>query len=125
MHRIQEFSLKIKNLAEDVLSEWGVILLVFFLALASFGLGRLSALESIRPPVQVREAGVESAVRAIPLGGQVVASKSGSAYYFPWCGGAAHIAEKNRVWFASEAAARKAGYAPAKNCKGLVNSEQK
>lgn len=116
---IPDIALKIKNLAEDVLSEWGILILVFLLSLASFGLGRLSSLESARPAVSVREAEVASAVRAMTVSGQVVASRSGKAYYFPWCGGADRITAQNKVWFQSEAAAKKAGYAPAKNCKGL------
>src|SRR3989344_279046 len=120
---IPDISLKIKNLAEDILSEWGILILVFLLSIASFGLGRLSALESARPPVSVSKAQVASDSNAIAPGGQVVASKSGSAYYYPWCGGAGRISEQNKVWFKSEAAAKKAGYAPAKNCKGLGNSE--
>jgi len=116
---IPDISLKIKNLAEDILSEWGILILVFLLSIASFGLGRLSALESARPPVSVSKAQVASDSNAIAPGGQVVASKSGSAYYYPWCGGAGRISEQNKVWFKSEAAAKKAGYAPAKNCKGL------
>ncbi len=126
---IPEMALKIKNAASDVLSEWGILLLVFFLSLASFGLGRLSALESSRPAVSVYEApaAAASATGVVPkekiapmqAGGQVVASKSGEVYYFPWCGGATRISAANKVTFASADAAKKAGYRAAKNCKGL------
>jgi len=116
---IPEIGQRIKNGLEDVLAEWGVLLLVFLLSLASFGLGRLSALESGRPPVTVSEAQAASVARAMAVGGQVVAARTGKAYYFPWCGGADRIAAQNKVWFSSEQAAKKAGYAPAKNCKGL------
>ena len=51
--------------------------------------------------------------------GLLVASKSGKKYHFPWCAGASQIAEKNKIWFASYAEARQAGYTPASNCKGL------
>ena len=133
MGSIQEMSLQIKNTAADILSEWGVLLLVFFLSLASFGLGRLSALESVRLPVTVYKAQTATAAvpvvqrtqkaeEPIPTGGQYVASKSGSAYYFPWCGGADRITEANKVWFSSEEAAKAAGYRPAKNCKGLSSN---
>ena len=50
-------------------------------------------------------------------GGRLVASKNGTKYYFPWC--ASNIAEKNKVWFNSEAEARARGLQPAGNCKGL------
>lgn len=56
---------------------------------------------------------------ALPEGGEVVASKSGTKYYFPWCGTAKRIKEENKVWFASRAEAEAAGYEPAANCKGL------
>ena len=50
-------------------------------------------------------------------GGKIVASKNGTKYYFPWC--ASNIAEKNKIWFNSEAEARAKGLQPAANCKGL------
>jgi hypothetical protein len=57
--------------------------------------------------------------RASPLGagGQVVGSKNGDRYHYPWCPGADQIKEENKVWFASEAAAIEAGYTKAKNCQ--------
>ena len=60
-----------------------------------------------------------SAPAVLPAGGQYVASKSGSKYYLPWCGGAKLIKDENKVWFATKADAEAAGYAPASNCKGL------
>lgn len=52
-------------------------------------------------------------------GGQLVASKSGTKYHFPWCAGAQQISEKNKIWFNAPEEARKGGYTPASNCKGL------
>jgi hypothetical protein len=40
-----------------------------------------------------------------------VASKNGTKYHLPWCSGAAHIKEENKVWFASKEEAAAAGYA--------------
>ena len=51
--------------------------------------------------------------------GSYVASKTGKAYYFPWCAMAQRIKEVNKVWFATKAAAEAAGYKPAANCHGL------
>jgi methylphosphotriester-DNA--protein-cysteine methyltransferase len=51
--------------------------------------------------------------------GTYVASKSGSAYHFPWCSGAQRIKEENKVWFETKEEAELAGYRPASNCKGL------
>ncbi len=60
-------------------------------------------------------------VRGAPVspGGKLVASKNGTKYYFPWCAGAAKIAEANKIWFNSEAEAKGKGLQPAANCKGL------
>ncbi len=123
MERIQDIWLKIKSLGDNAIGEWGLLAIVFLVALASFGLGRLSALEDARPPVSILQAPVDAKPRAIAAGGLVVASKNGSVYYFPWCSGASNIIERNQRWFRSEEAARRAGYAPAKNCKGLGQPE--
>ena len=120
MKSIQEAWLKIKNWADIAIGDWGLIVIVFLVALASFGLGRLSVLESVRAPVSITEAPTIAEPRGMNIGGLIVASRTGSAYYFPWCASATKIAPQNQVWFASETAARNAGYAPAKNCKGLA-----
>ncbi len=119
MGSIQEGWLKIKNLTEDLIDGWGTVLIVFLVALGSFGLGRLSVLEAVMPPVSISQAPFEATPRGMNVGGLIVASRTGSAYYFPWCASAAKIALQNQVWFASEEKARAAGYSPAKNCKGL------
>ncbi|MBI2612724.1 hypothetical protein HYW59_02840 [Candidatus Kaiserbacteria bacterium] len=119
MQNIQEVRLRIKNFAEDAVSEWGLIAIVLLLGLASFGLGRLSAIEETRPAVSIAEASHLSEQRPISIGGLIVASRKGSAYHYPWCSGAQTMAEQNKIWFASEKDARAAGYSPAKNCKGL------
>ncbi|MBU6323825.1 MAG: hypothetical protein KGI41_04335 [Patescibacteria group bacterium] len=67
----------------------------------------------------VLPAGTSPAPAQLPAGGQVVAAKSGTKYYLPWCAGAARIADANKVWFASADDAEAAGYAPAANCPGL------
>lgn len=119
MGRIQDVWLKIKGLGADVIHEWGIVAIVFLVALASFGLGRLSALEDAKPLVSITEAPMDAKPRAIAPGGLYVAARSGSAYYYPWCTGANKINAVNKVWFDSETAARRAGYSPAKGCKGL------
>lgn len=116
---IPEIRQQIKNVSEDVVGEWGTILIMLSVGLASFGLGRLSALEETKPIVSIREASAESELQGMYIGGLVVASRKGSAYHYPWCPGAQTIVTQNRIWFPSEEAARVAGYAPAKNCKGL------
>ncbi len=111
-----------------------VVLVIIFVGLSSFGLGRLSALDGKKMQVKILESSQHAAViqstnsggeqvTGIPevenLGGQYVASKKGTKYHFPWCGGAARIAEENKVWFDTKEEAEKAGYTPAGNCKGL------
>lgn len=63
------------------------------------------------------------AAAAAPLYGApgqgFVASKNGTKYYLPSCGGAGRIKEENKVWFASKADAEASGYTPAANCPGL------
>ena len=54
-----------------------------------------------------------------PTDGPVVGSKSGKKYYFPWCGTVKRIKLENQVKFASISEAKKAGFTPGGNCKGL------
>ena len=119
MGSIQEAWLKIKNLSGDFVDGWGTVLIVLLVALGSFGLGRLSVLEAVMAPVSITQAPAEANPRGMNIGGLIVASRTGGAYYFPWCASAGKILPQNQVWFASEEKARAAGYAPAKNCKGL------
>lgn len=93
-------------------------ILVALVAVASFGLGRLSMLDTSHT-VSLVEIPLTEGQPALVMGGTFVASKKGSAYYFPWCAGAERITPSNMVWFTSREQAEKAGYAPAKNCSGL------
>lgn len=105
----------------------------------SFGLGRLSALSQARPAVvlsMIEDIQPEQTQNTIPVGnilgataskeseGIVVASKQGKSYHFPWCSGAKRISDENKITFLSREAAEKAGYVPAKNCKGLTDDSQ-
>ena len=51
--------------------------------------------------------------------GEVIGSKTGKKYYFPWCGTVKRIKPENQVVFASIDLAKAAGYTPGGNCKGL------
>lgn len=51
--------------------------------------------------------------------GTYVASKNGTRYYLPSCGGVKRINEENKVWFATKSEAEAAGYTPAANCDGI------
>jgi len=121
--RIQHISAKIKPLLGALAGEWGLFGLILLTALGSFGLGRLSALIEARPLVSIQEAAAAD-LPAMAPGGLLVASRTGSVYYYPWCSGAAKITAANQRWFQSESAAKAAGYSPAKNCKGLTTDGQ-
>lgn len=118
---IQEWWLKRKAFLDSGAGEWGMYTLVALLAVAAFGLGRLSALVEAKPLVSVAQAGAAAgSPTALIPGGYVVASRSGSTYFYPWCSGAAQIKPANQRWFPTESAAKQAGYRPSKSCKGLV-----
>ncbi len=119
---IQEVWFKVKWGGSALIDEWGIVGVIFLSCLSSFGLGRLSATEASKPAVFVSQAPLEAEPLGMALGGLVVASRNGSVYHFPWCGGADQISAGNKVWFASEEAAQKAGYTPSKSCKGLASS---
>lgn len=119
MRNIHDWREKINTLLDGLVGEWGIAIIVFLVALSSFGLGRLSALEEVRPPVAIGQAPESTKPEGLFVGGLIVASRSGSVYYFPWCSGAGKILPANQRWFASESEAQGAGYTPAKACKGL------
>lgn len=117
-----------------------IALLIIFASFASFGLGRLSALQEKKTPIRIEQSIAQSAAvansvssdgqttetnkapateKALSSGGSFVGSKSGTTYHFPWCPGASRIKDENKIWFQTKEAAEKAGYHPAGNCKGL------
>lgn len=111
---------------KDTFINLGLILLA---VLAAYGLGRLHYYEGntsvpvkIINPVkqeQITVPEVKGVSAELESQGEVVASKSGTKYHYPWCSGAKQISEKNKITFPSIEEARKAGYTPATNCKGL------
>jgi len=121
--------MSIKDLSEKVKPFYN-LLLVVVIASIFFALGRLSGLEERRVPIRIDspgarqtasviEAGTPRTVLDSNTGGQVIGSKNGTKYYFPWCGTVKMIKSENQVKFASIEEARKSGYTPAANCKGL------
>lgn len=112
-----------------------------------FGLGRLSSISEQKTPISIRyesivseSASAESALTekaavkatsttaspkqilllpAPKTSGEVIGSKTGKKYYFPWCGTVKRIKPENQVHFASAELAVKAGFTPGGNCKGL------
>ena len=119
MQNIQESWQKIKGLIDAAVGEWGLLAIMMLASLGSFGLGRLSALVSARPPISLTEAAMTASAAPIARGGLVVASRTGAVYYYPWCAGASKVAATNQRWFATEKAPQNASYRAAKNCKGM------
>jgi len=110
------------------------IAIIILIASASFGLGRFSFFKSNKVPVtiqyekvgdlsQVSDSApeVKGATATVnnQSDGTVVGSKNSTKYHYPWCSGAKNIAAANLITFTSIDEARKAGYTPAANCKGL------
>lgn len=119
---IHEFVILCKRYLDAGIGEWGLVIVIFLLAIGSFGLGRLSALVDARPPILLTQGEMDATPTNLKMGGLYVASRSGSVYYFPWCTGVSRITLSNQRWFTDEKSAQAAGYKPAKNCQGLVSS---
>ena len=111
-------------------------LFIVLVACASFGLGRLSGLETVKKEISIefpknphgQEAAALNAVFATTSSrlhlpqkttGKYVASKNGTKYHLKTCASAKNISEKNKVWFDTKEEAETAGYTPAGNCKGM------
>ena len=107
---IKDFYEKHKSLGKNLKNELLSILVIFFVALSSFGLGILfersvemktSSNREVSPQAVLGantlkpEGQKASVINSSSAGGEVVASKSGTKYHFPWCSGAKRISEKN------------------------------
>ena len=126
---------KIKSYLAENRRDLFLAILVFLMSVASFGLGRLSAIWpvgetiTIENPHQNQEEKTDGPTSAqIPdprsqildsARGSFVASSKGSSYHLPTCPGAKQIKDENRVWFETKEEAEAAGYTPAANCPGL------
>lgn len=120
---IRELLIQIKAkisgfLDSETAADVAIILVILLVGAGSFGLGRLS-IEEKKGEVVLRQAETTANPEPMPIGGQLVASRYGSKYYYPWCGGAKTIKDSNLIWFDNEEKARASGYTPAANCKGL------
>lgn len=117
-----------------------LLLIILLISFGSFGLGRLSVIQEKKIPLKIENEfqmtqntflNDNPAINAIkknqlatppPIAqnkGVLVASKTGKKYHYPWCSGAQHISEANKIYFNSKEEAEAKGYAPASNCKGL------
>lgn len=143
MNMLSDYVQKVKSFYQDSKRDLFIAAIIFFVGMASFGLGRLSVLWPKKEPITITndsprssESGAgqrpttndktfdaknaaKSASVINTIKGKYVASKSGTAYHYPWCQGAQKIKEENKIWFQTKEDAVKAGYKPAGNCEGL------
>lgn len=121
-----------------------ISVILILVALLAFGLGRLSVISERGGDFEIQYLEPEGKVQGASItntgslkveagssdknlqpspsnlhAGAYVASKTGTAYHFPWCPGANLIKDENKIWFASKEEAEAAGYTPAGNCKGI------
>ena len=122
-----------------------VPIVIILIAVIAFSLGKTFGLQEKRPEVKIineaqtnsasvnkpqntaaaasavstSQSAVQTVVSPVSSGGQVVASRNGTKYHYPWCAGAKQISAKNLVTYSSIEEARAAGLTPAANCKGL------
>ena len=134
---LTDLSNKIKSYLKANQRDLYLAALVFFTSVASFGLGRLSAIWPEEEPIVIEnpKSGIMNQGRDVnQIGlpshdsspmipdsarGAYVASKNGSSYHLPDCPSAKQIKEENRIWFQTADEAKRAGYKPAGNCPGL------
>ena len=103
------------------------LLLILVVASIFSALGRLSALEDRHTPIKIEYASNSQTGAVInsitttesTTSGAVIGSKTGKKYYFPWCGTVKRIKPENQIKFNSVKEAKKAGFVPGGNCKGL------
>ncbi len=119
MSSIKEILHKIKHFYTLVPLEFLVGVIVLLVGFSSFGLGRLSALGEQREHIKLT---YDTNLNPRPIydnRGEVVVSKNGKRYHYPWCSGALKMSDTNKRWYTSIKQARAAGYTPAGNCNGL------
>ena len=139
---IQDMYSKIKSLLQNDTLFYTLIIIA--VAIASFGLGRLSIEQNIEKesilgiqtlPLSSASLLMTEVATSTSLNKpnknngitnqqsqsvtEIIASKNGTKYHYSWCPGAKQIKEANKIIFSTPAAARTAGYTPASNCPDL------
>lgn len=134
---------KIKGYAQSKLRQPPILpddlflgLIIILVAFGSFGLGRLSKIEGAKTPIRIENVPTEATRKDSPgvvtstktsqsasiigtTGNDLVGSKNGKKYYYPWCSGVKSISPANLIHFADKNEAEARGYSPATACKGL------
>ncbi len=122
--------------------------LFILVTVISFGLGRLSAIETEKTGIKIlspetpvsapvtetqkdvsqspstvtnAQSQVGTVIQAVSTqaGGGVIGVKTSKKYYFPWCGVVKRVKPENQLFFTSAETARQAGYVAGGGCKGL------
>ena len=107
-------------------SDLYIVLIILLVSLASYGLGILSSYEKHKTPISITKtkdnlyASVLESTKDTKTGElNIVASKSGTKYYYTWCSGVSRIKEENKIYFKTTEEARARGLTPASGCVGL------
>lgn len=94
-----------------------MVAIILTVAVASYFLGRASVLtERVHLPIRIE--GMASSTAEGSLG-EVVATRTGKRWYYPWCATVSKLPESAKRHFASIAAAESAGLTKAQNCAGM------
>lgn len=105
----------IKSWVKECVEENGALLFIstaiFLTAVLAIGIMRLSLLINNHTPILFTEN-----TQTAELDYSVVASKNGTRYYYPWCGGVQRIKEHNKIWFKTKEAAQAVGLTLAAGC---------
>lgn len=128
---IHNFLNKIKAINTIDNTHFMYFYIVFFVGLASFGLGRLSVDKSSvgedsililnteqNPDTALSLGNDDSSTNSnVAFNMQYVASKNGKLYYTPDCSGAKRLKPENQIWFKSSQDAEKSGYTFSTSCE--------
>ena len=127
----------IKNvyaLIRDIIQSRGeelfLVVVILLVGLVSFGLGQISSSSNLggeliieSTPVETQE--VVKTLEEASLAGEssgpvsIIGNKNSKIYHRSDCSGAKRMSETNKIYFASIAAAKTAGFRAAANCPGL------
>jgi hypothetical protein len=119
---ITDFVNKIKEIKDIDNFTYLYLIIIVFIGLSAFGLGRLSVSgkEEITSSIvstkeQVQTNNISDSANNITEK-NFLASKNGKLYYTIECSGAKRIAEKNIIWFSTNSEAELAGYKMSASC---------
>lgn len=103
-----------------------IIIVLISLTVTSFSIGYYAGIHKNHPVITVRDnscippvtdASIKEGERIAQGDNTIVASKSGTRYYYIWCSGVSRIAAKNKIYFSTEEEAEKKGYTKASGCE--------